>query len=324
LRSLFLPSQSPPSHPVVIRVQERIVRGSRIDTSRRVDKMILGSRVQGTSRTKGTVQVDLSQADRNAAFYVVFRGQTRTNTVGHNGPALIDSQTQSDFSAARRITFTPLEGFKSEPTSLRSTTRLVIDGVRSTRPGLRGKIVRRIALRRAQDSRSQAERIAYNDARREIQHAFDRSLDARVARLNRRANAARYLVALLERDPERLAVQVDSTDDCVQFAIGPEASQAERFEVLSQPPGATPLEIWVHSSVLKERLPALTEAFALVADPAHPMRATLPMLQALSISQEDSPDSPVIRIQNDWVVLALDPNEQDPLIAQQTEDRIQR
>jgi hypothetical protein len=294
----------------VIRVHERVFRGRQVDTVRRVNKTVLGSHVVGTSHTRGNVRVDLSHADHNAAFYVVFSGQTRTRTVGHNGPALIDSRTETQFTAARRVTFTPLEGFKSEPTSLRSSTRLIIEGARSTRPGLRGRIVRRVALRRARETHAQAENIAYNDSHREIQYAFDRSLDARVARLNKRTEVIRYATALLGRDSQELDVQVSSSHDCVQFAIGREQSEKAGIDLPTEASPDTPLEIWVHSSALRDRLPALTEAFTLVADPAHPMRGTVPMLQALSVGNDDGQDGPAIQIQDDWVVLALDPNEE--------------
>lgn len=309
LQRLFARLADAPARPVVIRVHESAFPARRVDTVRPVKKMVLGSHVTGTSRTIGQVNVDVNAGEDHATFAVAFAGRTQTRTVGRSGPACIYSHGQTDFTVRRRVAFSPVEGFWSEPTVVQSRTRIVLDGVEATKPGLRGRIIRRVAWRRANEMRAASEAIAYRDTRRDLQTAFDRSLDARVARMNERMNTARYVRAVLG-DREKLDVKVDSTEHFVQFALGPKGETSdEAVAVLEEPFGDLPMEIWVHAAAFKERRPVLAETFALITNQTRPITATLPILQAISWDPAQPAEGVSIRLSGDWFVLGLDPRD---------------
>jgi len=313
IRKLFSETQEGPSHPIVIRVHETAfgsAAGEDIDSLGPVRMVILGTPVTGASRTLGKVHVDASANDACAAFLVSFAGKCYSNTVGRNGPAQVYNHSETDFVVTRRVTFSPLAGFDSEKTAIRSTTKVTLDDVRSTRRGLVGRVVRRVAWRRARENHAAAEAIAARNTRQELFEGFDRLLDVRVAELNKQANLARYLNGILGEET-KFNVVVNSTDDCVQFAVGRVGAQgtSETIPVDSQPPA--PLEIWVHSSALGDRLPRLADAYSLVTSPASPMAASLPMLQAMAWQADDASDAVGIRLRKNWVVLSIDPKQSD-------------
>ncbi|MFM7569990.1 MAG: hypothetical protein ACKO8O_15000 [Betaproteobacteria bacterium] len=123
-------------------------------------------------------------------------------------------------------------------------------------------------------------------------------------------NIARYARGVL--GDSKLDVKICSADGCIQFALGRAAGEEQAAEQAGPPminakPGA-PLEIWVHQSALGERLPAVAEALAAVHQPLNVVKTTLPLLQALALSQSDASEPVAIRVHEDWVVIGWDPN----------------
>lgn len=295
-----------PSHPLVIRIHEKAFAnsaGNRIDTTRPVSTIILGTPVSGRSRTQGAVQVDTSSARQSADFLVSFSGRSFSRTVGVNGPARIHSHTVTDFVVSRKVTFSPLRGFESKQTVLQTRTCMTLDNVCSTRGGLRGALVRRVGWRRASESRQAAERIADGNVRRELRQSFDRQLDERVADLNRRFRVALYARAVLGGS-EELDIKVSSTDDCVQFAIGRVGNGAPPTLPVRQT--SAPVEVWVHDSPLEHgETDRIKKAWTLLAAGAK----TVTALETLSLvaGNAKTPNGLEINTEGGWTILSFDP-----------------
>lgn len=296
-----------PSHPILIRVHEKAFAaavGERIDNIQRVSSVILGTPISGTCRTCGKIQVNSRSGEDYAAFVVTFRGTANSPTIGVNGPARIYCHTVTNFTVSRQVTFSPQTGFQSEPTVVRAETRMTIDDIQSTRDGVLGRLVRRVAWRRAGDSHAQAERIAGGNMNRGLVRAFEEQLDQRVADLNERLQVARYVNSILG-GPKKLDIKVNSSEDCVQLAVGRQGAMGEEIMFPADCP-ASPIEIWVHQSALSEPARALRDSLALVAGKATPAVAAMPMLCLLSWQPEEMTGLSM-RWHDDWVVVSIDP-----------------
>lgn len=151
-----------------------------------VNKVMRGTRVTGESVTVGrvTMDVDPNQTDE---MVLVFRfdGATTANTVGRNGPAVVHSQAETKFVCLRRVRVDAEKGFIGEPATISSSTTLTITGVDSTRGGLVGRIVRRIAARRAQQEHPIALADTIRDTQRIVCREFEQGLDSRLAEISR-------------------------------------------------------------------------------------------------------------------------------------------
>jgi len=312
LLSVGEPSPAPqksavPSHPVIIRVHEKVfasAAGDRVEEARPVNRVVLGTPAKGTCVTAGTIKVDAKSENNAAAFVVSFQGRARSRTSGVNGPARIFSHTDTDFVVTRTVSFSP-QGFESHRTQVRQSTRLAIDDIQINQRGLRGAIVRRVAWKRARESQAAAEqeiaRMVHNDLKTE----FDRHLDEKVAELNRQFQITRYVNSILG-GPERLSIQVRSSEECVQLAVGSMGAAGTPVEFPAGCPAA-PIEVRVHESALRDRFGLLADSFALVANRALPTAAGFKVLGMLAWQPESS-RAVGMRFENDWVLISFDPS----------------
>lgn len=294
-----------PAFPLIIRVHEKALvdqAGDKVDTTRPVSCVVLGTPASGTSRTIGAVGVDTSASEQTADFLVTFRGQSFSRTVGVNGPARIYSHSLTNFVVTRHVTLSPMHGFQSPRTSISSQTSLTLDDVRSTKPGLRGRLVRRIGWRRAQESNRAAEQIVAQRVRGEVLAAFDQQLDQRVAELNRQWQTARYVKALFG-DSDKLSIRVSSEDNCVQIAVG-QADSKEKLPVLPVATESSPVEVWMNERAAEEQAMRLAGPIALLATGAK----TLPAVQTVTMAVWNSktPAGIGVRSLGGWTVLSFD------------------
>jgi hypothetical protein len=298
-------TREPPSHPLIIRVHEKALvsqAGDRVNITRPVSCVVLGTPATGTSWTTGTIRVDTSSAKDTADFLVTFRGQSLSRTIGVNGPARIHSHSVTDFVVSRHVVFCPREGFQSQPTSIQFDLNMTLDDVRATKPGLRGALIRRVGWRRATQSRAAAKQVVSGLVRRELLEAFDRHIDQRVAELNGELQAARYASALFG-DSDQLNVRVCSADNCLQIAVGTrEAPSSGAFFPAS--PAASPLEVWLHDGSLQEQSERLAGPLALLSAGAK----TIPAVQTISMAawQSAAPAGVKVRSEDGWIVLSFD------------------
>ncbi len=124
-----------------------------VDQTAPVNEIILGTRVRGNARLTGAVTLDLVPSDQEAAINILLNGSTVSDNVGYNGPVRIFSRGFSTVAAQKRLAL-DATGLSSRPASTRCSTRTRIGRVEA------GRLIRHIAMKRIQQSKSEAEAIA--------------------------------------------------------------------------------------------------------------------------------------------------------------------
>ncbi len=158
-----------------------------------VQREILGTRSQGQAVCHGFVTCTLEDNAQGAAFCCRIEGTVDSDTCGTNGPAIIHSKAKTNYVALKRIFFTGTH-FLSAPTTVNLNTQLHITGIDSNLPALRGRIVKRVATSRAQESHAQAQAITAVITRDELSSRMDREFDTRLNDLNRNLTSRLSLV----------------------------------------------------------------------------------------------------------------------------------
>jgi hypothetical protein len=226
-----------------------------VDETRPVDDVILGTRVHGASHTTGKPTVELVDDEKCASFVLTLKGTTVSRTVGQNGPAIIRSRSETFFTATKRVVFEAGKGFVAQPAKINARTRVITEGLGSTRPGLRGRIVQRQAAPRVAESRPAAEEIVRQKAMRRVSAAFDRHLEGRLARLNRAIDMRQAIVFLMRGEAEP-RYSFCTSNGCVQIVASTgaddEPAAAVQLPQLDKP--AAPVELWVHESLVGDGL----------------------------------------------------------------------
>lgn len=215
-----------------------------IDRTAPVRDYILGTPIRGTSRVDGRVTLAATPDETNGALLVRVRGVAHSRTVGAHPPVWIHSRATTNFFGVKRIKITP-DGVTFSPAQVRATTVSRGAGISTSLPRLRGRIARRIATRRVEASRPQADRISAAHNRDRIARDIDRQVEASLAQTDD------FLSRYRERFSETLGLgdaklTCRSTDDYLEFAFtSPDAS------IASKPPEFVEdadVEILLHTS----------------------------------------------------------------------------
>jgi hypothetical protein len=185
------------------------------------------------------------------------RGTHVSRTVGRSGPAIVHTRAETYFTATKRIRFQPGKGFVAEPAKIAVRTRTINEGVSSTRRGLIGRIVVRRASREVAALQPQLDAIARQRAETRIRAAFDRYTDTRLARLNESTDMRPAIAWLLGGEGEP-SFALSTQNNCVQIVAS--SASAEAFQPVELPAigqSAAPVQIWVHESVIGDRIASL-------------------------------------------------------------------
>jgi hypothetical protein len=217
-----------------------------VDDTAPVRDVILGADIFGTGHTVGQVTGELLPADDRAELLMVLRGTARSRTVGYKGPARVYNTGTTQLVGRKRILL-DRHGFRAVPAVSDATTRTRLTGVGSKRGG---RLVQRIACRRAQKQRCKAECIAARHAERDLNKRLNRDADARLARANDRYRKE-FLGPLQDRGlmPQSLRFRSSRT------AIHITSLRARTFELAapSPPPAAaegSDMTVRVHESMV--------------------------------------------------------------------------
>ena len=182
-----------------------------------VQETVLGADVTGASKASGKVSLELLPDSKEAILQIVLHGQSIAQTIAAEGPARVRSQSRTPFVAKKRILL-DAKGFRSLPAEVEAHARTQVEGVGSTLPGVRGRIVERVAQRRAEQARPVAEHVAEDDVIRQVADAFDKAVDDHLATLNRTAIFPEIFsdAAGQDRSP---AIHFATTKDCLKVII---------------------------------------------------------------------------------------------------------
>jgi hypothetical protein len=150
-----------------------------------VDRIVLGTHAKGTAVCKGEVRGELRDRANGVEIVCFISGTVTSQTCGVNGPAVINSTSDTTYTAEKRILFNGRQ-LSTQPAIICATTRVQITGIGSTAPRLRGRVVIRVATRRAAESLPEAQAITRQLTVNELQQHIDAEFETRLASLNRK------------------------------------------------------------------------------------------------------------------------------------------
>ncbi len=234
-----------------LHVGEQLIRvgmSRHVDRVTQVNDCILGTAICGTGHTVGRITVRPAVDARRAAFDAVFSGVTTSRTLGSNRSARIRSLGYTTIHARKRLVF-DIDGLHALPANSTASTRSSITGVGSTAPGLRGRIVTRIARRKAAQSQGQAEAAGSSHASAEFNRSMDAEAGPQVELANNTYYKLRRRLARRRQFPELMAFATSGQ------RLGFVAVQADRRQLAAQDEapallGQPALAVRLHESVV--------------------------------------------------------------------------
>lgn len=240
--------------PVVIRLSEQFLSlliSPEVNDVEPVDVVVLGTRATGTAWIDGTLHLDLKPNARGVGMNVCFDGTCFTRTVGRNGPAIIHSTSTTNFSAQKPLAVSVDRGITDNVASITASTAMPLPCIESALPRLRGRIVRRVAQRRAQQVRPQVIAIAQGNAESRIGRSFDGAVERLLAEYNEDLDILRPAIQRLREENPDSSLLLATTEDHLLLAVGRADSQ-QGPELPESKFDSSPIQVWLHRSVLGE------------------------------------------------------------------------
>lgn len=279
-----------------------------------VDIEVLGTRAVGRSTTSGTLHIALDERSREPLLTITFSGTSRGRTVGANGPAILYCSSTTRFECSRRITFNLEQGFVARPSVVQSKTQYTVDAVGSSQPGLRGRIVRRVAWRRERSSHGQATNIVARETQRELRRGFEQSVDEYLAGLNSQLKDVRQL-ALATNDKARLGLALAGPQrDTVVLYLADDLDQPVALPELTA--GCQGAELWMRSPVASVALPSTVTSVLSQHFPS--LGGALALAPLVNLSSPKLTSTLGYRSEGDWLIFGLS----DPAAPPPDSDRI--
>jgi hypothetical protein len=234
-----------------------------VDRTKPVHDVILGTTINGNSRTTGKTRLILQPNEARAVGRVEFVGEMHGRVIGDNGPATLHFDTNSTFRAHKQLTMGE-SGVVASPAIVSATTRLTPTSIYTNLPGLRGRIGQRVAQRREASSRAQANAIASGHTADDVRHGFDKRLNDAVAEIQ---SKVRTEIAALKPDDDGtpMKLQSRSTADHIELAYGRGFLPDDEWRQIAQSVDGTPdVAVRVQRSLLARAFgdPKLRERIA--------------------------------------------------------------
>jgi hypothetical protein len=287
---------------MILRVSERYLEelfARDIDKRALVTRVVLGTHARGTAHTKGRADVDTKPDKNDAAFYVRISGSTTSRTVGHNRSAIIYSHTVTAWTAQKIVRFDG-EEFVTAPATITSETNITPLGADSSLPGLRGRLITRIATRRAIELNCTAERLSGIQTEAQVLADVNRIVDRRIMKLNERIES-RPIMSFLLPKLDNVGIEFSTSSNCINisFAGGESSPLARVCPIQGVDPSDT--ELWFQTALISKpegEIPQMIDdAGAWVAD-------MLPDIEipGLDLTGEDGVIPVNVNVVDGWVV----------------------
>jgi hypothetical protein len=254
-----------PAHRVVVRITKTLLDSlsdtKGMDRQFPVQDVILGTSVYGTVRVVGRPWARLVESNDEASFAIYFTGVATSYSTGYNGPAIVQSRAVTTFTATKQVIFEPGKGFRGKPAEVAARTDTFVEGIDSKTGGLVGRIVRRRASEIEAAQHAQVTEIVRQKFVRRIAAEFERTSQERLARMNSLTDLRSLVSAALGDGDGQIDFCCCTTPHYMQIATGGDNSVAIR---LPENPAAIdsplpPVQIWVHESLLGNRMIAATK-----------------------------------------------------------------
>lgn len=220
-----------------------------IDRTEPVTDCILGTAISGCGRTVGDVRLDFVPSDDRAVVYALMNGVNNAQTVGQNRSALIYSNGRTALSGHQTLYLTD-EGLAAGPVKASAQVSSRFTGFGSTKRGIVGKIVARIAAKKAPKQKAQATAIAQAHAKQRLIASLNKDVNQLVAK-SREQWQTKIRLPLRRFDIEPQELQFTTTDDALRLRVV-QAGRG-RLGAPSAPPkiaGNAGLAVRVHTSLI--------------------------------------------------------------------------
>ncbi|MGC4006238.1 MAG: hypothetical protein QM811_25225 [Pirellulales bacterium] len=143
---------------------------------------IMGTRIGGTTHTTANVFLTMRPNATKALFDMHLVGSVSSNTVGHNGPAIIYSRGLTSIDGHKVIEIDG-DGLKQYAATAAARTSTQFTGFSSTAKCLNG-LITKVASKRANQSKGQAEYVAARHAKDRIRNRMNEQSAQLVAQAN--------------------------------------------------------------------------------------------------------------------------------------------
>jgi hypothetical protein len=205
-----------------------------INRSEPVTDCILGTNIHSDAHTTGNVDVISIPSDNKAIVEFRSNGHVWSDSRGTNGPAVICSTSDTNFTATKRVELSD-EAFVATSAQANADTDIHLHSVSKAGGGLGSRLVSSIGWRKAQSSRGQAESIAADHAEGRIANSFNDELDSEVQKA-RDKYVDEYRRPLERRGEVPDYIRFHSKNDSIGF----EVTQASHSQLgaSSDPPAA--------------------------------------------------------------------------------------
>lgn len=208
-----------------------------IDRSEPVTDCILGTSVKSDAHTVGSSEIRAVPSEEQARLEITSFGRVASRNVGYNGPAVIRSSSDTDFTSFVIVELSDA-AFRSYPASVHATTNTDYHSISKKGGGFGSKLVSKIGWKKACEKKSQAEAIAADHAEDRIARRVADETTEKLADAWDRYQT-QYRLPLVRRGELPEHIRFNTTSDAMHV----EVTQASRSQ-LGAPgePPATPAD----------------------------------------------------------------------------------
>jgi len=206
-----------------------------------IQREILGTRSTGVAECHGSVTCELVEHSTGAQLSCRVSGTITSDTCGTNGPAIIQAHAHTDYTAYKLAIFDG-HRFTTSPATVQLKTQIKVTGIGSSLPGLRGRIVRRVATKKSIESHAQAESITTDLTAQELCQRIDVDFDERIQKLNLKIERNVSVLKQFGITGERLVVR--SFRDCVEVGVLATEQDGKKILGVRRPAGES-IELWI-------------------------------------------------------------------------------
>jgi hypothetical protein len=313
-------SRTAAAPPVVLQISRALldpIVDRTIDETKPVVDVILGTPVRGTSRTIGQPTLTLVDHPDSVVFVVTLIGTSTSHTTGQNGPAIIRTRTDTAFAATKRVSFDPAKGFLAEPARVAARSRAINEGIEPTRRGALGVIGRAIERRASEQvaaQRPQIEAITQQRTSKHVAEAFDRTLNERLADLNRRAAIPERLAKYLGAG-QQMTYRCYTHGGCV-YVTASRGGPSGPVDLPQLREAAAPVQIWLHKSLVGDEFAGFLKRFDEIEVPALAVTALQTLSPAIRpelglLTRHEAPPLDYATSE-DWIVFQMRPGSDQP------------
>lgn len=235
------------SIPLLIRIPAHLIAKSvnrDFEQVAPVNQIVLGTTSKGTSHCSGNITCVIRDNPSGVSILCCIAGEVHSKTFGTNGPAVINSMAATNYTASKELTFDG-KVFACKPATVTSRTEITITGIRSSLPGLRGRLVKRIATKRSRETHAQAEAIVGRQTESELCNKIDADFENRLADMNRQFEKK---LSILRRFPAvEKQLRLRSAIDGIEVGVGRPSANRSDIEEMRKPIGEA-VEIWLRRS----------------------------------------------------------------------------